>query len=101
MNTRKQYASVVVAGIIGLGIAALVIWLLYSGNDGPNSSRVEAPHMPISLGTFLISLVAILTIALAAVMILVEVINPRRVERAHRKNLLGGYETTDAANDNR
>lgn len=100
MNTRKQYASVVVTGIIGLCIAALVIWPADSGGDGPNSSGIEAPHIP-SLGTFLISLVAILTIALAAVMIWVEVITPRRVERAHRKSLQDGYETPDAANENR
>ncbi|MBY4128086.1 hypothetical protein HQO83_06770 [Rhodococcus fascians] len=84
MNTRKQYASVAVTGILGLGIAALVISVAYSGNDDPNSTVVEA-QMPISLTAFLISIGTLLSLIAVAVLIWVEVINPRRIERAHRR----------------
>lgn len=86
MNTRKQYASVAVTGIIGLGVIALVLWLAYSDNDDPNSSGIQ-PAMPISLGTLLISLVALAVIVFAAIVIWIEIINPRRAEREHRNNL--------------
>ena len=86
MNTLKRYAPVAVTGIIGLGVMALVLWLAYSGNDNPNDSGIQ-PAMPISLGTLLISLVALVVIAFAAAIIWVDVINPRRAERAHRNNL--------------
>ncbi|QII09345.1 hypothetical protein BH93_27635 (plasmid) [Rhodococcoides fascians A25f] len=85
MNTRKQYATVAVTGIIGLGVMAVVLWLAYSGNDDPNSSGIQ-PTMPIGLGTLLISLVGLVIIAFAAAVIWIEIINPRRVERAHRNN---------------
>lgn len=91
MNTRKQYASVAVTGIIGLGVMALVLWLAYSGNDDPNDSGIQ-PAMSIGLGTLLISLVAIVVIAAAAAVIWVEIINPRRAERAHRNNLVREFE---------
>lgn len=94
MNTRKQYASVAVTGIIGLGVMALVLWLAYSGNDDPNSSGIDTT-MPIGLGTLLISLVGLVIIAFAAAVIWVEVINPRRAERAHRDNVDGSHDTTD------
>lgn len=100
MNTRKQYATVAVTGIIGLGVIALVLWLAYSGNDDPNDSGIHTT-MPIGLGTLLISLVAIVVIAFASIVIWVEIINPRRAERAHRNNVDGGHETLDQADNQR
>ncbi|TFI40906.1 hypothetical protein E4P29_22200 [Rhodococcus sp. 1R11] len=99
MNTRKRYASVAVTGItgiIGLGVMALVLWLAYSGNDDPNGTGIHTT-MPISLGTLLTSLVAIVVIAAAAAVIWVEIINPRRAERAHRNNVDGGHEAIEQA----
>jgi len=84
MNTRKQYAFVALSGIIGLGVIALVLWLAYSGNDDPNSTGIEA-QMPISLTAFVIGIGTLLSLGFVAALIWVEVINPRRVERAHRK----------------
>ena len=83
MDTLKQYAFVALSGIIGLGIAALVISVAYSGNDDPNSAGIEA-QMPISLTAFLIGVGTLLSLGFVAALIWVEVINPRRVERAHR-----------------
>ncbi|MEH6797649.1 MAG: hypothetical protein V7694_26370, partial [Rhodococcus sp. (in: high G+C Gram-positive bacteria)] len=64
----------------------------YSDNDHPNSSGIHTT-MPISLGTLLISLVALVIIAFAAAVIWIEIINPRRTERAHRNNLVREFET--------
>ncbi|OZC96131.1 hypothetical protein CH275_26695 [Rhodococcus sp. 06-235-1A] len=99
MNTRKPYASVALSGVICLGIAALLIWYFYSGNDDPNNSAIQ-PQMP-SLGTFLISVGAAISLILVAVVIWVEVITPWRVEREHRKGLNGSHETIDPTGGNR
>ncbi|WP_141215023.1 MULTISPECIES: hypothetical protein [unclassified Rhodococcus (in: high G+C Gram-positive bacteria)] len=100
MNTRRQYATVAVTGIIGLGVMALVLWLAYSGNDDPNSGGIHTT-MPIGLGTLLISLVVIVVIVFASIVIWVEIINPRRADRAHRNNVDGGHETLDQADNQR
>ena len=92
MNTLKRYAPVAISGTIAVAVIALAIWLLYSDNGQPNDSGIQ-PTMPISLGTFLISLAAIVVITAAAAVIWVEIITPRRVERAHRNNLDGRHET--------
>lgn len=100
MNTRKQYATVAVTGIIGLGVMALVLWLAYSDDGDSNDSGIHTT-MPIGLGTLLISLVALAVIVFAAIVIWVEIINPRRAERAHRNNADGGHETLDQADNQR
>jgi NhaP-type Na+/H+ or K+/H+ antiporter len=84
MNTRKQYAFVALSGILGFGAAALVISVAYSGNDNPNSTGIEA-QMPLSLTAFLIGVGTLLSLGFIAALIWVEVINPRRRERAHRR----------------
>lgn len=100
MNTRKQYAFVALSGIVGLGIAALVISVAYSGNDDPNSTGIEA-QMPLSLTAFLIGIGTLLSLGFVAALIWVEVINPRRAERTHRNNLDGSHETIDPTDGNR
>jgi hypothetical protein len=102
MYTRKQYAAAALSGVIGLGIAALVTWLAYSGNDDPNGSGIQSPQMPVSLTTFLIGIGSVIVLIFVTLPIIwVEVITPWRAERAHRNRLAHGYDDTDKSDTHR